>query len=157
MKIPGFDEVMVYAIIQDADTNYNSTFQSIQNLLSVNHQPVPTAAEVFVEKNGKRVGIFIMPSHGSTGMLEDLYLQTLGGTPVLQCIDSCITDFQTKLPVVAKKGEFALSSNIAKARTLGTLMATAGPHNRLGHAAMDGYWDLNHIAMRSIRQFIKEL
>ena len=51
VKIPGFDDVMVYEIIQDADTNYNSTFQSIQNLLSVTHQPVPRDAEVFVEKN----------------------------------------------------------------------------------------------------------
>ena len=157
LKSPGFENVKSYAIIQDADSNSQSTLQRVQHLLKSHGQPVPTVAEEFVEKDGLRVGIYILPGAGASGMLEDLYLNTLEGSDLLHCIDKCVDELKTKYPPTAEKGKFSVSNNLSKVRAHGTLMATSGPHNRLGNATKDGYWGLSHATMLPLTQFIHEL
>ncbi len=157
VKSPGFADVKSYAIVQDADTNFNGTLSRIQSLLKTCGQPVPVAAESFVDKNGLRVGIFILPALGAQGMLEDLYLSTLQGTAVLQCVDSCVEELNVKCPSTSVNGQFGIAQNTAKVRTLGTLMATSAPHNRLGHATIDGYWDMKHPAMAALTAFVMQI
>lgn len=158
IKSSGFADVISYAIIQDADSNSKSVLESVQSLLKKFDQPVPTTAEQFVTKHGMRVGIYILPGAGSAGMLEDLYLKTLEGTAILECVDKCVEDMLKKCPPTTEKSTFGVpEARKAKVRALGTLMATSGPHNRLGHAAKDGYWNLKHVAMASLIAFIQQV
>lgn len=158
IKSAGFSDVTSYAVIQDADSNAPGVFESVQSLLRKYQQPVPTAAETFIEKDGLRVGIFVLPGAGLPGMLEDLYLRTLEGASVLECVDACVGELSTMCPPTAEKGAFGVPINrLAKVRALGTLMATSGPHNRLGHAAQDGYWNFSHDAMQPLIEFLKKL
>ncbi len=157
VKSFGFADVKSYAIVQDADNSFAGTLSRVQALLKTCGEPVPVSAEVFVEKNARRVGIFILPRHGATGMLEDLYLDTLAGSSVLECVDSCVEELRAKCPPTNQKGHYGISQNTAKVRTLGTFMATAVPHNRLGIAAKDGYWNLTHGAMNALTAFVKQI
>ncbi|MER2514472.1 MAG: DUF3226 domain-containing protein [Nitrosomonas ureae] len=158
IKSPEFSDVTAYAIIQDADSNAPGAFESIQYQLSKHLQPTPVSVETFVEKNGVRVGVFVLPGAGLPGMLEDLYLKTLEGTPVLECVDSCVDEISKRCPPSTVKGIFGLpTQRLAKARALGTLMATSAPHNRLGHAAKDGYWNFSHGAMQPLIEFLRLL
>lgn len=158
IKSTGFSDVTSYAIIQDADSNAPGVFESVQSILRKHQQPVPTSVETFVDKDGLRVGVFVLPGAGLPGMLEDLYLSTLEGTAVLQCVDSCIEEMIQVCPPTSEKSVYGLPiQRQAKVRTLGTFMATSGPHNRLGHAAKDGYWDFSHGAMQPLIAFLKSL
>lgn len=158
IKSSGFSDVTSFAVIQDADNDALAAFQRVQHVLSVCQQPVPREAGTFVAKDGVQVGAFILPGANLPGMLEDLYLQTLEGSPVLECVDSCVGEMRQKCPPTDRKNIFGIPlQREAKIRTLGTLMATSGPHNRLGHAAKDGYWDLSHPAMESLFTFLKQL
>ena len=157
VKSSGFADVKSYAIVQDADTSFSGTLSRVQALLKKSGEPVPVSAEIFVEKNARRVGIFILPGNGATGMLEDLYLNTLAGSLVLECVDLYLGELLAKCPPTIEKGQFGVSQNTAKVRTLGTLMATSVPHNRLGIAAKDGYWNLTHGAMGALTAFVKQI
>lgn len=157
IKSPGFFNVTSYAIVQDADNNAASALDRVQSLLRRCDQPVPTTSETYVDRDGLRVGIYILPGAGVTGMLEDLYLTTIAGTAVLECVDRFVADLLERCPPVVGRGQFAVPGATAKVRALGTLMATAGPHNRLGLAAKDGYWDVTHAAMVPLTSFIRDL
>ena len=156
-KSPSFSDVESYAVIQDADADAHAAFQRIQSVLDRCQQPVPKSVNSFVSSKGVKVGVYILPGNGESGMLEDLYLKTLGGHPLLDCIDRCVDELKAVCPPCSDKGGFGLSSNLSKARALGTFMATKGPHNRLGHAAKDGYWDLSHGAMSDLASFLKNI
>lgn len=157
-KSPGFADVSSYAIVQDGDANPRGALDRVQGVLKKCEQPVPASAETFVDKHGVRVGIYILPGAGVPGMLEDLYLATLQGTPVLGCVDRCVEEMLVACPPTNEKGAFGVPEiRMAKVRALGTLMATSGPHNRLGLAAKDGYWNLKHPAMDSFVAFVRQL
>ncbi len=160
LKHPNFVDVESYAIIQDAESDFSATVTRVQALLRAHGQPVPRLAGEFAEKNSRRAGVYVMPNNSSNGMLEDLYLATLAGTPILQCIDACVDLLQVNCPPTNDKGVFGLPANPekrAKVRALGTLMATSVPHNRVGIAAKDGYWNFSHPSMTPFTNFIRQL
>lgn len=157
VKSPGFGDVSSYAVIHDSDSDPAAALQRIQSVLDRCQQPVPTRVNEFVERHGTRVGVYLLPGDGAPGMLEDLYLATLAGQSVLGCIDKCIAELSAVCPPPTARGQFAVPTNVAKARTLGTFMATSDPLNCLGLAAKAGYWDLSHGAMSTLTHFIKSI
>src|SRR5438045_2703559 len=88
---PNFSRVTAYAIIRDADTNAEGALASVRNMLRDNQQPYPDAHASFAYNNDRtlRVGIFIV-SKGTTGMLEDLCLQSVANHPIMPCVNDYI-------------------------------------------------------------------
>lgn len=94
IKAPDFQNVVAYAVVQDADKNPKAAFNRVQQVLRKNNQPVPRTAGGFMSRGGVTVGILILPGGGKVGMLEDIFLETIQSQPVTTCVDvyfSCIS------------------------------------------------------------------
>lgn len=95
LNTPGFSRVSTYVIVRDADSNVQSTLDSIKGLLSVNNQPVPDGHASYSSNNGIRSGIFIMPGNRDEGMLETLCIDAIKENPIYECVKQfirCLTD-----------------------------------------------------------------
>jgi len=147
---PGFPIVKGYAIIRDADTNAGSALQSVRKLLSDQGQPCSMESSEF-ESNGElTVGIFIMPGHAKTGMLEDLCLLSVKDHPVMPHVEGFMSRVQETMQDNAPKNE-------SKAKTQAFLSAMHKPVPHLGVAAQCGYWPFDKEAFSNIREFIERL
>ncbi|WP_200156334.1 DUF3226 domain-containing protein [Allochromatium vinosum] len=156
-KSPDFQSLTAYGIIQDSDADPNAALNRIKHILKKTDQPVPDSVGISKEVNGLKVGFYLLPGGGRPGMLEDLFLETIKGQEILDCVNDYILNLKEKCPPTSKKGRFGLCCNQAKAKVLGALVATAEPYNRIGLAAQGGYWDFNHPAMEDVMTFLKEL
>lgn len=157
IKTRGFIDLKSYAILRDADESAASAFQSIQGILRNNGQPVPKAPEEYIENNGLKVGVFILPGSGENGMLETLYLRSLEGTELLRIVDECVEELKVHYPPLAENTGFQISRNTEKVRAHGTMMATKKTLNRLGLVASAGYWDFEHASLDSLKVFLAQL
>lgn len=133
--IPGFDELESLGVTRDADGSYSSALQSVQDAID---------AQNFMIKSVT----FILPDCTNSGMLEDLCISTLSSGEA-QCIDQylqCIDTVQGTLP-----------TNLAKAKMYAWLAVQEKPEVGLGEAALNGYFDFNHPAFTSLKDFIRTL
>jgi hypothetical protein len=146
INMDGFEHVEKYAIIQDADDDYQATFQSITGLLRKLNQPSPQEICQFVSNDKVAVGIYIFPRKEHNGMLEDLCLASIDNN-FLTCIDeylSCIEQFTT-------------IKNKPKARLYSYLSVNAKNTLSLGVAAMQGVFDLNNESFLELKEFLENL
>lgn len=159
IKTPGFSEVITYAIIQDADHSAASRFESIQHYLRENQQPVPEQIGEIEANNSVRVGIYLCPGEARAGMLENKFLDTLKDTPICACVEAYVQTLTESCPTseAGSKGVFGLPNNLAKAKTLATLVATKDPCTSLGLAAQQGYWNFDHPSMQDLGDFLRQL
>ena len=159
---PGFSSVESYAIITDADTNHQNTFQSLSDLLEKHNQPVPTKAEEYINGENKRVGIYIMPGNLDAGMLEDFCLKTVSDHPAMPCLEnyfSCLKAVLKEKPEIKSKDpqEFYFPKNLSKAKALGFLAALHESFPSVGVAALKGYWNFEHDSLQELKFFLQEL
>ncbi len=96
---PNFSRVKKYGIIRDADDNKKNAFESVIGILRQNKQPAPEKSNTFVWAENLGVGVYIMPGDSAEGMLEDLCLKTVEGSPVLYCVDQYISCLRKKLDI----------------------------------------------------------
>ena len=89
VRMSGFADVEVLAIIRDADNDANGAFESIRNILKKEKLKPPIQTNQFA-KGSPKIGIFIMPGNSDTGMLEDLCLKTVEHHPAMACVESFI-------------------------------------------------------------------
>lgn len=159
IKTPNFSDVTAYAIIQDADDSATSSLQSIQYYLRKNNQPVPKQIGEIESNNSVRVGIYLCPGQAREGMLETKFLDTLEGSAICACVEAYIQHLQLACPTpeAGSKGIFGLPNNVAKAKTLATLVATKDPCTSLGLAAQQGYWNFDHPSMQDLGDFLRQL
>lgn len=151
LNLDGFSKVKSYAIIRDADNDANATLISIQNLLSKYQQPVPNDCGKFIENNGIRVGIYVVPGNKTEGMLENLCLDTVKNNPVLQCVDHYLFCLEEKLE------QEKFPRNRAKARMYAFLAGQNKLVPSLGLAAKKGYFNLRAEVLSDLRFFLKQL
>lgn len=144
------DNVESIAIIRDADTNFDSAFQSICSVLSNNNLCHPLTANTFIDEGDIKIGVFIMPGNSEDGtMLEDLCLKTQSENPIMNCIDQffqCIEPKVTEFP-----------RNIAKAKAQVFLAAMPKIVSSVGIGAQKNYWNLEHPCLYGLDAFLKEL
>ncbi len=155
----GFNAVKSYAIIRDADDDMDSTFQSVVELLKKYKQPSPDNVFEFNAKNGKKVGIYIMPGVISGKMLEDLCLEVVKGSPVLDCVDGyidCLDTNTNKIEsrVELEKGKFYFPKNLSKAKLHAYLAGMYEYVPNLGMATKKKYWDLDSPVLDHLKDFI---
>jgi 5S rRNA maturation endonuclease (ribonuclease M5) len=147
VRMSGFSDVEVLAIIRDADNNAETAFESIRNILKKEKLKPPVQINQFSEGSPK-IGIFIMPGNSDAGMLEDLCLKTVEDHPAMCCVESFI-DCVSKLENPP--------NNIAKAKAQAFLAAMPKLVNSVGLGAQKGYWDFNSEELTDLKSFIDNL
>lgn len=148
---PGFISVVSLGIMRDANSNASATFQSVCTALRNVGLPVPTQplTPVKAVRGKPQVVVLIVPHGASTGMLEDICLQSVGGDPAMTCVEAyfkCLTRNLSKLP-----------NNLSKAKVHAFLASRDKPDLRLGEAAKAGYWPWAHQAFAQVSQFLSLL
>jgi len=158
----GFNKVKGYAIIRDSDEDINTTFQSIVDLLKKHKQSIPGKVFGFNADRGKKIGIYIMPGIVSGKMLEDLCLEIVSGSPVLNCVEEYIKCLEAntgkkKSDSALEKDKFYFPKNLSKAKLHAYLSGMYEYVPNLGMATNKKYWDLDSPVLDHLKQFIKEL
>lgn len=147
VRVNGFSNVEVLAVIRDADNNAKAAFQSIKKIIEGEKLKSPNQMNRFSDGNPK-IGIFIMPGNSDTGMLEDLCLKTVKDHPAMSCVKlfmDCISKLKNK------------PKNIAKASAQVFLAAMPNIANSVGIGAQKEYWNFNSEELKNLKSFIDNL
>lgn len=153
-KLEGFENVKSIAVIRDADSGEkaaHSAFQSVKTVLERNSVVCPSAPGEFIENNGLKVGIFIMPDCENEGMLEDLCLKSVENDSVFKCAEKFLDCVNTS----AKEEEKPKNLSKAKAQTF--LAGKKEVASSTGVGAQKGYWNFDHECMNKIKAFLENL
>lgn len=145
---PNFYRVTSLGIARDANGDPRAAFQSVCQSLANAGFPVPS--QVGTKSNpAPTVSVFILPDGSSKGMLEDLCLSAVSGSPLLACVDQFL--------LCAEERAHVTPNNKAKARAHAFLAAQVEPGKRVGEAAEASFWPLGHSAFDSLRAFLRSL
>lgn len=147
----GFNNVISFGVMRDADANAQAAFQSVCDALRNAGQAVPVEPlKVVRGTRGKpRVVVLILPHGSNQGMLEDVCLQSVVGDPAMTCVGEY---FQC-----VKRNLGSLPSNLSKAKVHAFLSSRDQPDLRLGEAAQKGYWLWDNQAFDQVKQFLSML
>jgi hypothetical protein len=120
-------------------------------LLRDHHQPCPTNHACFAssDNNTLTVGVYIMPG-GSTGMLEDLCLQSVKDHPIMPHVGSFMEQVRQTMGKDAPK-------NRSKATVQAFLSGMRNTVSSLGVAAQHDYWPFDNRAFGNLSSFLKQL
>lgn len=147
-NLPNFEIVDRLGVIRDADTSSKNTFHSICDALSAVDLPRPKRVGVPFGRN-PRIGVYILPGRGKSGMLEDLCFSSVEDQPQ----SACVAEFLKCIK--RKKGK--QPSPLAKAKIQAYLASLPKPGLRLGEAAEKGYWPFESPAFKSVKAFLRAL
>lgn len=148
-----FSIVRRLGIVRDADQHgASSAFQSISSILQKEGLPCPRSQREIGKSAELWVGTYIMPDNQSSGMLEDLCLQSVQGSVVSTCVDSFIECIVPRL-TPDEQAKF----NPAKAKVQAYLSTRVPLQNSIGRAAQSRHWDFSHPCFDGIKLFLKEL
>lgn len=141
------DLLAAVAVVRDADADANGAFRSARDILRKEGLAVPERMGEY--SSGKpRVGIYIMPGSGETGMLEDLCLRSVEAHPAMLCVHGFMDCVQ---------GAGLMIGNPAKARAQAFLSAMPEIVQSVGVAAQRGYWSFASDEFSELRQFVRGL
>lgn len=147
----GFDIVKSIAVIRDADSNEAAAFESVKNFLQANNLPAPTTVGNFTDENsdGIKGGIFVIPGNDIPGtMLEDLCLASVHENPIINLVDSYISELQ-KLQEIQ---EIEISTNLSKTKILVYLASQKKIFSSLGTGVAN--FDITNICYNSLVTFL---
>lgn len=136
-----------YAIIRDADEDVDAALAEIRDMLKSLDEPMPPNGGVTARKDGRAVGLYLIPGNDRTGDLEALLLQTAGGE-LMQRAEKFVAD-------VANSGGHTdhLSKRIAQVYlAVGMNPLCAG----VGWAASRDAFDLTGPALDGLREFLHQ-
>ncbi len=153
MQAENFNMVRRLGFVRDAEVNAaSSAFHSICGILKKCGLPVPVRAGDIVQSDAMQIGIHIMPDNASSGMLEDLCLNSVQGSPVYRCVDSFVECFSPTL-TAPEKALF----NPSKARAQAFLCTRTPICNSIGIAALKGHFDFSDTCFDGIKDFLRRL
>lgn len=147
--VPGYGHpVRGLAIVLDAETDAEATFQRVRAALIASNLPISEAAGGVAE-GALRVGVFLVPDNRSPGKIETLCLRSVQGDPAWPCLEvffNCIRERGGKWP-----------DNMDKARAQAFLSTRPQPDLPVGLAALEGYWDFANAAFAPLVLFLKQV
>ncbi len=156
-NMENFTNVNTIVIARDAETNVQSTVQSIQSALKNAENvdfPIPTEPFQFSSTNVIKTAFILFPGPDENGKccagtIEDLCLATVTDDPLLNCVDTFL--------------ECAQNSNedlrhLWKSR-LHAYLAGKDDHagQKLGVAARSGVWKWDHPSMAPYKKIIQDM
>ena len=156
-----FSKVKTFVIASDAETNVQSTIQSIKDTLkNVDNVdlPIPTGPFQFSSNNDIKTAIILFPGPDKNGDLrkgtiEDLCLETVADDPILKkCVENfikCASQNQLDNDVLR---------HLWKSR-LHAYLAGKDDHagKKLGVVARSGLWKWDHPTMAPFKKIIQEM
>ena len=146
IKTTNWKKVTRVAIIRDADDSYQSAYQSICDSLAHVGLTVPEQTLSFTSGRPS-VGVFIMPNNADKGNLEDLCLQSISTSAVIECISNfwdCICD----------RGVQPKNRSKSQVQTyLSTMPETC---TSLGRAAIQGHWNFSSPQFNDLKNFMSD-
>ena len=143
-----FSSVSSVGIVRDAELNAADALRSVQGSLRNAGLPVP-------DRPGERVGehptasVLILPGGNRRGMLETLLCETFADDRENDCIEAFFECVESLPGLSVDRPD--------KARAHAWLATRPDPHVSVGFAAQKGYWDLEHSALDSVREFLTAL
>ncbi len=147
-----FGSVTDLALVRDAEKEgVTAAFGSVISTMGKHGLPIPQRPMEIATDGKRRTSVFIMPDNSNLGMLEDLCLKSVIGTPTYECVDSFVECFSEYL---AHNGE---RFNESKARVQAFLCSRVPIANRLGIAAKMGHWDLAADCFGDIKTFLNSM
>ncbi|MEY4975281.1 MAG: hypothetical protein RIQ97_476 [Pseudomonadota bacterium] len=160
-----FEKVTTIGITQDADNDPILALDRINCDLKSIDLDFPKSIDdmnYFQEKNGKRVGIFLLPSLNKPGSLEDLILESiksnLANNQLIQLIEECIEKIKNSYPsdnCTGTNGIFGVSPRESKSKCLGIFMATWKPNKSIKEAIESSYINFDSNSWDELKKFIK--
>ena len=146
--VDGFSQLVSLGLTRDADSNADSTFQSVHDALENAGLPAPNAP-LELQPGQPRTAVMIMPPGETSGALEDLCLRAVSGHPAMSCVDAY---FECVQRVVGE-----LPQNQEKARVQAFLASQKETVRLIGEAADKGYWQWDSDVYEPVRRFIDQL
>lgn len=140
-----FSMVSSIGIVRDADDNADDALRSVQGALRDVGLPAPSAPLSVVGDNPK-VAVLITPYGRSSGVLEDVCLESVAGDPAMECVQDYFSCIESRLD--------AQPNNLSKAKAQAFLASRRSPGLQLGVAAHRGYWDFEHAAFEPLRRLV---
>jgi len=149
-------------LIRDNDKDPDAAFKSIKSALEKNGLPCPKRPEAFTAGDPPIVGVFLMPGRGKEGCLEDLCLATRPDHPSMACVDEfmvCVADRMntdgSDAPAEDKAYGYPMHEKKARAHAFLASMPVSG--TTVGIAAQEGYWKMDHPALKNLSEFLRTL
>jgi hypothetical protein len=144
---PGYSTLTSVAIVRDADEEKGEiVFEKIKILLKKTDLSIPQNFAEFTHQN-PRIGIFVLPGKNKTGELEDILLESISNSPLMEPVKTFISSIK----------ELNSIKKIAKSHLYAWLSSQNPPDLRLGQAANNGLFDFNHLAFDELADFINKL
>ena len=140
-----FGEVSSIGIVRDADDNADNALRSVQGVLRDVGLPVPNAP-LSLAGDIPKVAALILPHGRSSGVLEDVCLESVAGDPAMGCVQDYFSCIESNLD--------AQPNNLSKAKAQVFLASRRSPGLQLGVAAYRGYWDFEHAAFEPLKRLV---
>lgn len=148
---PGFENVKSLVLTMDADNSVENTYECIKNVLGENETVCPANLNEFVEDNGIKVGVYIMPDCENQGMLEDLCLKSVEEEDLLRCAEGFLKCVDSSVSDEEKP------KNVSKAKAQTFLAGKKEIVKSVGLGAQKDYWNFDHECMSKIKVFLENL
>jgi len=160
-NMENFTNVNTIVIARDAETNAQSTVQSIRSALQNAENldlPIPTEPFQFSSSNGIKTAFILFPGldkngKSRAGTIEDLCLETVADDPVLK---KCVENF------IKCSSQNQLDNDVLRhpwKSRLHAYLAGKDDHAgiKLGVAAKDRVWNWDHPAMIPFKEVIQKM
>lgn len=147
VKVSGFSQIANIGIVRDAEECASAAFESVQGALKRTGLSVPCSPRKRVGIH-PRVSVMVLPDDSRAGMLETLLWETVPDD-VQCCIDSFVS--------CVEEVRGGAMRNPHKARAGAYLSTQNKPNLSVGVAAKRTFWDLDHDALDSVREFLRNL
>ena len=154
---PQWSEVRGLLITRDADEDYRAASQSLLNTIAACGLKVSASLNVpsVVSSDSIWLGTYVFPGGSRSGTLEDLCLEIAPNSSVLKCTDRYMECLRSSVSGEDRRSSYPAQPR--KARLLAYLSGLPGVPNSIGRAAEQNAWDLEHPALRELRELLLEL
>lgn len=148
---PNFlNNVLSLGIVRDADASAASTFQSVCSLLKKANLAVPKKvlqpSSAIVSEGNPCVIVMTIPIGKSSGILEDVCLESVKEEPTTDCVNTYFDCLSTKH-----------DKHVMPKAKLQVYLAAREPELRLGEAAEKHFWNWDHPVFEPIKDFLRQL
>ncbi len=144
----GFLNLVSIGITCDADEDAAKSFAHIRQTLAAAGLPVPVALRQPAH-GPPRVTAAVLPIGRTSGMLEDLCLESKAQDLAMACVEEFLRCTEARTGRVPRPR--------AKARAHAFLASQANPTRAVGQAARDGVWAFDDAAFALLCEFIRAL
>ena len=141
---PGFNQVEKIGFTRDADDSQKTAFESLCGVLTAAGFPKPPDDGMF-STGDLSVGVFILPNNATSGVLEELLIESVRETDAFICVDefaSCVSKLNSP------------PKNLSKSKAQAFMAAMTEESRSVGVGAQKKYWNFEAPWFEPLRKFL---